>query len=225
MKKQPKGNSDPLRIGGGGLARQCRGEHAEVPPTAHGEKRKGRERKKNWNEKKSEPLSPDFIFPWNSSKKYHRNTLKNNKISKLLQKWPPPLILSQSWPKMGSTCHPCTALDAFGPPFLSQSAPKMALVDAFGDLWGALGMAGWGPWAPRDAAGRKVEKNTWRSLFGDPKWSQFGLIFDQNSRHKLCRQNQLKKYTKWIDIQKKTWPELGEPRNIKQTNSLHFEEM
>ena len=29
---------------------------------------------------------PDFIFPWNSSKKYHRNTLKNNKISKLLQK-------------------------------------------------------------------------------------------------------------------------------------------
>ena len=52
----------------------------------------------------------------------------------------------------------------------------MARVDAFGVFWGVRGRLGapfWEPGAPkmtpRDATERKVEKNTRRSLFQDPK--------------------------------------------------------
>ena len=47
------------------------------------------------------------------------------------------------------------------------SAPKMAPV---GRLWGALGLAGWGPRAPRDAPEHKVKKVQKKSLFRMRKW-------------------------------------------------------
>ena len=79
--------------------------------------------------------------------------------------------------KNGLHVSPVHRLGRIWAAFFEPSAPKMALVDAFGDLWGALGMAGWGPWAPRVAAGRKVEKNSQESLFWDPKWLPFWVHF------------------------------------------------
>ncbi len=68
---------------------------------------------------------------------------------------------------MTSAAHPLTILaknglhvspvHRLGRIWAAFFEPKCSKNDSRGCLWGALGMAGWGPGAPWDAAGRKVE--------------------------------------------------------------------
>ena len=136
---------------------------------------------------------------------------------------------------MTSAAHPLTILaknglhvspvHRLGRIWAAFFEPKCSKNGSRGCLWGALGMAGWGPWAPRDAPEHKLEKIKKKSLFWTPKWMQVWYIFHQNrgvnDGYEIVEENNAKLY----DFLKKTRPEYMQLRNITQVKNLNFEEM
>ena len=87
-------------------------------------------------------------------------------------------------------------------------------------LWGALGVAGWGPRAPRDAPEHKLQKIKKNSLFWTPKLMPFWYIFHRNrgvdDGSEIVEKNKGELY----DFLKKTRPEYMPLQNITQVKKL-----